>query len=1139
MSEVPRLAIEVQASASDALHTLDRLRNELEAVKASVSKGWTGGKAAQQLQAIGAVNWKVPDRELTKLEKLAQSLERIKAAAAGPDLSKMNWTYDGPVAKAGKARNYIPDWLQSNDAIRETSEALKDTVAAAGSASHGVQEVGKSIKDAAEKAKDSQGAFGKFMSTLGRIIEYRVIRNVLKEISDGFKTGLENVVNYSKAVGSGLYTAVESVNTSLLQMKNSIGAALAPAIQALIPYVQQLVNWFIGLINTINQFVSLLSGKSTWIKAIPYTANAEKSIKKVGSAVHEVTEEVKGLLAGWDELNIIQQQTASGGSGAGGSGALQDVVDYTQMFQEVGVFDGRIKDIVQWIQDHMSLIKTIAAEIGVAIAGWGLSKLFSGQLGKLGSLITGGAVIAIGLQLSYDFGQTLAKKGVSGLSPMDIVEGVLGPIASALGGSIITNALGIGGGVGAAIGVTVGVGAMLYGYVKSYREIFFASRWGKVKLGAAEIKERAEKMFTFDIGARIQLINTAIENEALAKKELDEKITAFGASLHKVKVTADGSPTAIAELGKAVQEVISQTTEWLKSSTAVLEVTTTVVPVMGFDENGNKIDLSADTLLAVSGLDEKLQAGFEGLGADIAEWIDAGTKSGWKNGEAEMVKELSDRLARITQAAEQSAAYGSFMGRSVAAVQGIDRESAQGILDHQAELIEEYGRSLKASLETEVSGLYEKMNLAQRFADTAETDAEKASWTEVVNAYKEQAELLAGQLEERYAAAMEDTVTPLREKWMDKLKEVFGENDLGLVGVQGSSYAKMDLAGKYGNWTLAEAEEIAEQYKKNIRSAFGALDPMILQAADLFHFDVTNLLPDAEKKRIAAELAEQIGFEKASSVIKGLGWKVDVPINTADIEEQIREALSDFSLFDGASPEDSAINANYFWAQTLSGLVDSLISGNGIEGAEAERLKQVFYDKFWDSLYDEEFEGGYDSPLIKLQEGIEDVMQEIGETSIPEIDYSGLEASMTDADNTVRFHVDNILNTLNELNNAQVGIPTITIGGGGVRGIPGYAEGGFVKTADLFMARENGASEYVGSIGGHTAVANNDQIVSGVASGVSAAMASQEKRLDRMETLMRQFLDKKITAEVVPSAALGKVNRRSEEMYARNVGSRY
>ena len=51
------------------------------------------------------------------------------------------------------------------------------------------------------------------------------------------------------------------------------------------------------------------------------------------------------------------------------------------------------------------------------------------------------------------------------------------------------------------------------------------------------------------------------------------------------------------------------------------------------------------------------------------------------------------------------------------------------------------------------------------------------------------------------------------------------------------------------------------------------------------------------------------------------------------------------------------------------------------------------------------------------------------------------------------------------------------------------AEGGFWDTGQLFLAREAGP-EMVGTIGGQTAVANNDQIVAGISSGVASANQS-------------------------------------------------
>ena len=53
-----------------------------------------------------------------------------------------------------------------------------------------------------------------------------------------------------------------------------------------------------------------------------------------------------------------------------------------------------------------------------------------------------------------------------------------------------------------------------------------------------------------------------------------------------------------------------------------------------------------------------------------------------------------------------------------------------------------------------------------------------------------------------------------------------------------------------------------------------------------------------------------------------------------------------------------------------------------------------------------------------------------------------------------------------------------------------YANGGFPDSGDLFFANENGRPEMVGSIGGKTAVANNDQIVEAVSRGVFEAVSA-------------------------------------------------
>ena len=101
--------------------------------------------------------------------------------------------------------------------------------------------------------------------------------------------------------------------------------------------------------------------------------------------------------------------------------------------------------------------------------------------------------------------------------------------------------------------------------------------------------------------------------------------------------------------------------------------------------------------------------------------------------------------------------------------------------------------------------------------------------------------------------------------------------------------------------------------------------------------------------------------------------------------------------------------------------------------------------------------------------------------------------------------------------------------------VRGYASGGVVTAGQMFIAREAGP-EYVGTMGGHTAVANNEQIVSGIASGVASATAEQNALLRQQNSLLTQLLNKEFTARAVPSSAWGRFQQQSNDMYARQTG---
>jgi hypothetical protein len=78
------------------------------------------------------------------------------------------------------------------------------------------------------------------------------------------------------------------------------------------------------------------------------------------------------------------------------------------------------------------------------------------------------------------------------------------------------------------------------------------------------------------------------------------------------------------------------------------------------------------------------------------------------------------------------------------------------------------------------------------------------------------------------------------------------------------------------------------------------------------------------------------------------------------------------------------------------------------------------------------------------------------------------------------------------------------------------AGGGLVDTGEVFIARESGP-ELVGRFGNQTAVANNEQIIQGIASGVASALAPVEDILLQIYQNGLQIDGEKVSKVLAPS----------------------
>ena len=256
---------------------------------------------------------------------------------------------------------------------------------------------GEGLSVAEKLKKGFSNAFGDIAKTfekIKRIAITMLIRKAIRGLVSAMKEGVNNVYGWSKATGGQFAEAMDKAKSSALLLKNSLGAMLSPVIQALIPLFNSLSRAIIDAANWLNQFISLLSGKTSWTKAVETATDATDGLADSASGAGSAAKEA---LAAFDELNVLS--TPSGGSGGGIAAATAD--EYEGMFEEISKFDEKVKGLANFLKENLESIKDIALGIGTAILAWNLSKAFLEILPTLSTIfgyVGTGAVIAITLQ---------------------------------------------------------------------------------------------------------------------------------------------------------------------------------------------------------------------------------------------------------------------------------------------------------------------------------------------------------------------------------------------------------------------------------------------------------------------------------------------------------------------------------------------------------------------------------------------------------------------------------------------------------------------------------------------------------------------------------------------------------------------
>ena len=217
---------------------------------------------------------------------------------------------------------------QATSSVKSLSNAMgsfasnsKKAATSGTSAANGFKKIGQSCLSAGRSATKGASGLSKFVNSIGRIAFYRAIRSAIRYVTDSFKQGLDAAYNWSKQQGGAnakLAGAMDALSAASGRMKLQLGAAFGGLITAIEPILIRIINLVTAAADAITRFFAVLNGGGYYKKAVG-------SLNDLGSAAGGAGKQVKGLLASWDELNVIGKESGGGG----GSSAT----DYSGMYE--------------------------------------------------------------------------------------------------------------------------------------------------------------------------------------------------------------------------------------------------------------------------------------------------------------------------------------------------------------------------------------------------------------------------------------------------------------------------------------------------------------------------------------------------------------------------------------------------------------------------------------------------------------------------------------------------------------------------------------------------------------------------------------------------------------------------------------
>ena len=722
-----------------------------------------------------------------------------------------------------------------------------------------------------------------------------------------------------------------------------------------------------------------------------------------------------------------------------------------------------VEAITSEIVSGLDIGNSILGALGGAIAGGGIGAGIALKLGT--SLVSGtaiGAVIGTGITLSIMGATSIINEG------LNIGNGILTNLGAAIAGAGIGFA--IGGPVGAAIGLTIGAIAGISLTVMSVkineheqlaqmiRDSFYDGVGIPLENIAIEFSETAQNVVNayqpvIDMGEKLQNNREYLEG---VYSDFQVLTATLGTTGTVTQEEVNNILASFSELYAGIQSNMSQSSEIIQ--TALVDSLVNATPVI------------AEQITTLIGEYQRYVEETQGRAGELKTLIEQGFSDleGLSSGSEEF-QEISQNISGWYE--ELSYLSGGVSDASIAWAQTVDDFNNNKI---------DFGENFEQSQE----GI-QQITQAGSDALTAIGDAKNTVlgeldyWIQYASNYGTEQDVqllydIKAQLEQNYAD-QEAEIRGELETIFGKIADQIGEAAMDIPVQALARYNDFNWFEKIWN---------------------GDENDYISQATGAFKREISD--PILSSIQTAAEelglSSQNIGIETINGIISGVQNQqmvIDLP---NDFLTYGQNSAAGFA--NGMSSQESLD----FIANATKSMTDMVkITSESEMGIHSPSKVMETYGL----NIDQGLANGIKDNASLATDAMKNMLNSM---------QSLVDDFVDDCVSAIRSMIRQMSKAMNDISESQSRVSSIQ-GSSKVR-ISGYASGGFPEPGQLFYANEFGNPELVGTMGGRTAVANGDQIVSGIQNGVENGNMPVVAALYQLIAIAERIAEKDTTVEL-------------------------